>query len=623
MSQNKEINYIGRDFNTLKSNLIELARTYFPQINSDFSDSRPETLLVEMSAYVGDILSFYTDRALKESLLSTCNETDSLYAHAASLGVNPRQETAATTELEIYQLVPNINIGGVNQPDYNYALTINNKAQFTTSDNSSIIFRLLYPVDFKLADGREESPYSYDAFNNPEWWLLKKTGIVKSGQIKTITQTFTAPKPYDKITIFDENVSEVLDIVDSEGNLWYEVSSLAQDTVLLTVPNDKRFSPSLSKYKEETPFLIKVKKTPYRYTIKILSDSKLVIQFGAGTTELNDEEIIPNQKNIRNTKADFERTLDFSIDPNNFLKTSTYGKAPTNTTLTIRYVKNLGLVENVPIGAIDTILDLPLTIEEVGLNQSLLNKVRSSVTVTNPSPATGANNKKSPVEIREDIKAALSAQKRIVTTSDYIFRTLSMPERYGSIAKVYKATDTELGNKDNLHPNPLAVNLFILSYDKDKKFTAANKATKTNLQNYLEHYRTATDAINIMDAGIINFGISFNVTVDPLSYLSEGEVLVKAIENLKNLYAPENMEIKKPLFISDIRRVLEGTEGVVSVNDIKLENKYSKAKGYSGYKYDFDKARSGDIIYPAKYPSVFEIRFPDNDITGIVTNLSI
>lgn len=617
----KEINYLGRDFDSLKGNLIEFAKVYFPEINSDFSDSRPETMLTEMSAYVGDVLSFYTDRALKEALSATANETESIYAAASFYGINPRQGTAATVELEVFQLIPNIKIDGVNQPDYSYALTVDEKAQFSSSTNSSVIFRFLFPVDFKSAEGRESSPYSYNLSNDPEWWLLKKKTLAKSGEVVTTTRTFTTAKAYDIITLSDDNISGILDIVDSDDNKWYEVDSLAQDVRLLTVPNVSRFSNNLSQHEDDTPYLIKIKKTPRRFISKVLSNDSLVIQFGSGTTSLNDEDLVPNQKNIRNTSADFERTLDLAIDPNNFLRTSAYGAAPNNTTLTVRYIKNLGLVENAPAGTINTLVSLPLSIEEAGLDQSILNRVRSSVTVNNPTAATGAVGKKPVTELREDIKSSLSAQKRVVTKSDYILRSLSMPERFGSIAKVFMGGDTQL-NDGEIVANPLALNLYLLSYTDEGKFNTANMATKTNLKTYLKHFRVATDAVNIKDAAIINFAIEFSIVVDPSSDSAEGDILLRCVDAIKTLFKPENMEIGTPIILSTIRRVIENVPGVMSSNNIRIKNKYSTTQGYSGFKYDIESAKKNGIILPSKYPSVFELKFADTDIVGMLTGFT-
>lgn len=609
------INYLARDYKSFKDFIIGLGKDYFPSTNLDYSDSSPISLLVNMNAAVGDILSFYSDKVLKESYLSTSNDTTSLVLNAQAEGLKPRLNSAATTAVTIFQTLPSRFLDGEFKPDYRYALKITENAIFSSTANSTE-FRTTEPVDFGSPIGREVTVLSYDQISgDPVDYILKKQVPVVSGNIKTVVRDFTTARPYDKVIIEEKNISGIIDVVDSSGQRWYEVGSLSQDTLLVPVPNVARFSTDLSQFREETPYLIKVERVPRRFVTRLNNNLHYELQFGSGIADNSNEELVPNQRDIKRTSSDFIRDLNIDIDAENFLRTDTYGLAPKNTSLTIRYITNSGVSENIPADTLTNIKELPIVIDEAGLDQDTLNRVRRSVAVNNPNPATGASSSSSKQVIQQNLLRSKSTQKRAVTKEDYIVRTLSLPERFGSIAKVYLMRDSQIIGNTRVS-NPLALNLYILSNDINGNFTTVNTATKSNLQKYLESFRLVTDAVNLKDINIINIGVNFTISVDPR--FNNDVKLFQSIDAIKTGLSNEEMQPGEPLILSKIRRKVESIEGIISLESFEFINKVGSASNYSDNKYDIDKAYLNGILYPAVTPSIFEVKFPNNDIVGRV-----
>ena len=257
---------------------------------------------------------------------------------------------------------------------------------------------------------------------------------------------------------------------------------------------------------------------------------------------------------------------------------------------------------------------------KANLNGALLSYIKSSVTSTNPEKAVGGGAGDTVEELRMNTMAHFSAQQRTVTKEDYLVRTLSLPARYGRVAKAYITQDDQISpltTEPNRIPNPLALNLYTLGYDKDKYLTTLNTATQTNLSTYLEQFRMLTDAVNIKDAFIINFDLEFQVTA--FKNYNNQEVLVNCINELKEYFKIDKWQINQPIIVSEIYNLIGGVLGVQTVEDVKIENKNGLAFGYSPYKYDFETATRKNIIYPSLDPSIFEMKYPNTDIKGKVT----
>jgi hypothetical protein len=582
-------------------------------------------VFLELAAYVGDVLSYYADTNLKESMLDQASERANIYDIAKSLGYKPNNVVPAYVTLDVFQLVPAIGSGNNVRPDYNYALSIKPGMRVKQTDGPAI-FRTLDNLDFAFSsslDTTEVTIYESDSTTKlPTYYLLKKHVKAVSGDVKTGTFTFTTPIPYDKIVLPETNIIEIVSVTESDGDNWYEVPYLAQDTIFEAIPNLAENDPELSQYRSSSPSLLKLRKTSKRFITRLRSDNKLEIQFGAGISDNNDEEIIPNPDNVGNGLAGFRKNLDVDIDPSNFLYTRTYGQAPSNTTLTVTYTIGNGIVDNVPAGVLTNISFVEYD-DDINSSASgaLVNFVKTTLASNNSSLATGAKTADSLQDIKNNALANFATQNRLVTREDYIIRSYSMPSKFGSIAKAYIVPDDQISQQDYQEtkvPNPLAMNMYVLGFNSSKQLIELNQSIKENLKTYLNYYRILTDAINIKDAFIINLAVDFEISVLP-NYNSN-EVLLKCINSLKELFNVDRWQINQPIIKSDITTAVANVKGVQSVIGVSISNVYDSDFGYSGNAYDLTSATKNGVIYPSLDPSIFEVKFPNKDIKGRVVN---
>lgn len=621
----KDITYVGKDFGQFKQNLIEFTKQYFPTTYTDFSEASPGMLFMELAAYVGDVLSYYADSNLKESLLEQASERANVFDIAKSLGYFPKNVIASYVTLDVFQLVPATGVGANVKPDYSYALSIKPGMRIKQSDGAAT-FRTLDYVDFEQSSSLNPTTVTvYDvdpASNTPTYYLLKKSVRATSANTKTTTFSFGSPIPYDKVVLPDNNVIEIVSIKETDGDAWYEVPYLAQDTIFEEVPNLAENDPELSAYRGTATSLLKMRKTSKRFITRMRSDNRLEIQFGAGISDNNDEEIIPNPDNVGNGLAGFRRPIDVDIDPSNFLYTRTYGQAPSNTVLTVTYSVGNGIADNVPANVL-TSIDFVEFVDDPNstINAGMLNFVKSSVSTNNPNPAAGGKSQDSLQDIKNNALSNFATQNRLVTREDYIVRAYSMPAKFGSVAKAYIVPDDQLSQQDYQQsriPNPFAMNMYVLGYNSFKQLTTLNQAVKENLKTYLDYYRMLTDAINISDAFIINFGINFEISV--LSNYNSNEVLLKCIDALKTYFDTDRWQINQGIVKSDVVTTIANVKGVQSVISLTFANLYKTTDGYSGNQYNLDKATKTGVIYPSLDPSIFEIKYPNKDIRGRVVN---
>lgn len=617
----KQVKYLNKDFGGFRNELINFTKNYFPDTYNDFNESSPGMMFMELAAATGDILSFYTDIQLRESLLVTVEENINLYNIAHSLGYKPKFITPASVDLDMFQLVPSRNSGASTIPDFRYALQVESNAIVTNGNGSE--FRTIDNVDFSYSsslDTTEITVYSLDSSGEVEYFLLKKKVKAVSGTVRTRTYDFTDPKPYDKIVLPETDVLEIIDIYDSDGDRWYETPYLAQDLIPITVPNLPYNDAHLSKYRSTAPYLIQFKQSERRFVSRLREDNLTELQFGSGVSAEYDEEIIPNPFNVGFGLDYFERVVDLSIDPKNFLYTKTYGKAPSNTTLTIRYTTGGGVADNIGANSLSQISSINVTTPQSNLDSVTYNAVVNSVAINNPHPARGGLSSRNVEDVRRDALANFAAQNRAVTKEDYIVRCYSMPAKYGAISKVCVELDDQIvdDNIDNRERNYFGINLYVLGYDENKNFAAINDAVRFNLLNYLKQYRIMTDSVNIKDAHIINIGIDFEIIVDQT--YNSNEVLLKCIDALKNYFNNEKMGIGKPIFKNTVLKEISLVEGVLSVTSLEFFNLYDTSKGYSGNVYDIEGATKRNIIYTSLDQSIFEIKYPNKDIRGRVAN---
>jgi len=639
-SISKEVRYVGRDFTAIRQNLIEFAKSYFPNSYNDFNEASPGMMFIEMAAYVGDVLNYYVDNQFRESLLHAAEEKKNIYKIAQSLGYKPRVSHPSTAVCEFQVEVPATTDDNINyKPNLNYAPILDGNSLFGASNGSE--FRLMDDVNFAVSSSldRTDVQISKLADNVPTYYTLTKSGIVESGKRTSETFTFGSAEKFNTVVLSNPKIVEIISITDSDGNKWYEVPFLAQDTVFESVSNSSDNDPELSSFSNDTPYLLKLIKSSRRFTTYIRSDGKTELRFGAGISNNPDEEIIPNPDNVGSSLATGLSKLDESFDPSNFLKTRAFGLSPSNTTLTVIYTHGGTVDENVLGGEINAKRIVNFTLSETGLDASEVNTMKNSLAITNLEPANGGSDGETDTEIKENALAYFNSQNRAVTKEDYITRVYSLPQKFGNIAKAYIVQDESLSNRQVVSedgqsttttvskiPNPLAMNLYMLGYDRNQNLVRLNKAVKENVKTYLSQYRLMTDAINIRDGYMINIGVKFAIIAQ--RGFNKNEVLFNCVETIKNHFDIKKWQFNQPIITSDIAYKISLVDGVASVvppiNDnpqkqlVLIENKYKYSEGYSGYVYDLQSATKDGVIYPSLDPSIFEVKFPNSDIEGRV-----
>ena len=615
----KDIKYINKDFGQFRQNLIDFSKTYFPNTYNDFNESSPGMLFIEMASYVGDVLGLYTDIQNREALPSEARNRSTLYLLSHAFGNKVKTKTPAYTVLDVYQQIPAFGTGASTMPNWNYALNIEPNAVIQST--TGVKFRTLEYVDFSFSSSispTEVTVYQISNSGQIEYYLLKKQVPAVSGEIKTNTYEFASPKIYDKIVLPEVNVLDIISVTDSDGNIWYEVPYLAQDVIPTSIQNIPYNDPTLSAFHSTAPYILKYTKTSRRFVTRLRADNKVEMQFGSGISSEADEDLIPNPTSIGAGLTYFERTVDMSIDPTNFLYTKTYGQVPSNTSLTVQYSIGGGIKDNVASGLITQLQSITYGTIIESVDETALATAQASVAFSNPEPARGGTDARDIESIRQDMLSSIGSQNRAVTKEDYIFRCFAMPAKFGSIAKAYITNTDSINTRTPLEyvSNPYGLDLYLLGYNSSRNFATLNEAILENVRNYLKQYRLLTDSINIKAPYIINIGVEFEIITSP-GYNSN-EVLLKCIDLTKKKFNNDNMSINMPIIISNYMSELDSIPGVQTVSSFNITNLYDINLGYSGNIYDIQGATRNNIVYPSLDPSIFEIKYPNADIRGRV-----
>lgn len=609
----KEVRYLNRDFDQLKAGLIDFAKRYYPSTYNDFNEASPGMMFIEMAAYVGDVLNYYIDSQLKESLITQARERKNLLDLAQAFGYKPKISVPATVDIDVYQYMRATNNGlGVDAaPDEADAIKLAPGTILASSYNGTQ-FIIQEEVDFSVdtyVSPRTISVAEIDPNDGSVlYYLAKKTYKAISATVNTMTVTFEQPQKYAKILVGGDNIIGVQDIVDSDGNRWYEVGYLAQDTifekVLNTPYNNNLYTDSAS----DPQYLAKLLRVPRRYITRT-TERGIEVQFGAGVSSSPGEELLPTPENLSLSLPTGVEQTDTAYDPTSPLFTSAYGQAPSYTTLTVTYLTGGGVQSNVPSNTITTLAQAVFT----STNDAA---IANSLAFNNPSAATGGRSKESNEEIRQNTMAQFASQQRAVTRNDYILRAYSMPATYGSVAKAFITPD----DQENLSTsvvgdrlaNPLALNMYLLGYDADKRLIPVNDTVKRNLKTYLGQYRMVTDSINFRDAFIVNIEVNLSIILYP-GY-NAGEAIANCIKELKEYFDTDKWQINQPIIYSDIYTKIMGVKGVQMISSLGFVNLHNEILGYSNAIYDLADATRNGIVYPSYDPCIFEVRYPDNDI---------
>ena len=609
----RDIKYLNKDFTDFRSQLINFSQTYFPTTYTDFSPSSPGIMFMEQASYVGDVLSFYLDNQLQETYLQYVRQTNNIYDLAYMFGYKPKTTGLSSVDLDFFQLIPASSSLSGTVPDFSYALFIEQNTQ-VTSTTTSTSFNIEDPIDFSISNSSDPTTISIAQIssNEPTYYLLKKTRKATSGTINTTTFSFGDHQEFPTVTIDSLNIGGIIDVFDSDGNEYYEVDNLGQETVFDSIKNTNINDPNNYQNSNDTPYILQTKQVQRRFATRFLNSGSLQIQFGSGNSSDTDEEITPDPKNI-GLGLPYERNkLTTAYSPTNFIFTNTYGIAPSNTTLTVRYVTGGGVNSNSIANTITNLNTSTVKFLNNNLNAVTAQYIFDSVAANNSNAASGGNDGDNVEEIRQNALSNFNSQLRNVTADDYLVRALSMPSKYGIISKAYSQQPT--ANQGN---NTL--DIYVLSYNINNNLTTASSTLKNNLKSYINQYRIIGDSIGIKDAFVINIAVDFEIITAP--NFNNSEVLTRCISELQTYFNINNWQINQPILLKNIELLLDKINGVQTVNQILISNKAGVNLGYSQYAYDISGATQGKVIYPSIDPSIFEVKYLNQDIKGKVVTL--
>ncbi len=613
MAINRNINYINKDFADYRSQLINFSQTYFPNTYSDFDQSSIGMMFIEQASYVGDVLSFYLDNQVQETYLQYARQNNNIFELAYMFNYKPKVTSLATVDIDFYQLLPAKTLSSTEiVPDYDYALFVGANTTVSTRLGGNYIIE--DPVDFTVSSSQDDTEVSIAQISNgdPTYYLIKKTRKATSGTIQSETFTFGDFQEFPTVNINNGNISHVIDIFDSNGNEYFEVDHLGQELVYQPIKNDNANDPNNYQESDDTPYLLQTKQVQRRFATRFKSDTQLQIQFGSGNPSDTDEEVTPNPTNI-GLGLPFERNkLTTAYSPTNFIFTNTYGVAPTNTTLTVRYLTGGGVTSNVPANSLVVPITNGVKFLASSLNSTTAQYIFDSFATNNPNAATGGQNGDTLLEIRENSLSNYGTQLRNVTADDYLIRALSMPPKYGGISKAFI-------QKPLVNNTGADLDLYVLTSNTNGNLITTSTALKNNLKGYLNQYRMIGDTISIKDGFVVNIGVEFEVIISP-NY-NNNEVLSACISRLIQFFQIENWQINQPIIIRDLYSIIDNIPGTQSVKNVMIVNKTGTNTGYSEYAYDIDGATQNGVVYPSLDPCIFEVKYPTDDIKGRIVTL--
>lgn len=605
LKKKKRVSYLNKDFDGFRSDLLEYARTFFPDQIQDFSEASMGGMFLDMAAYVGDVMSFYLDHQFQELNIETAVERKNIERHLRSAGVESTGASPAVVEVTFFLTVPAVYSDGEYIPDRSACPVIRRNTSVIST--GGITFNLVNDIDFSELDEFDEFVAKYRIKNtstagNPSYFELSRKGLCVSGKIgEKETKIGDSFVPFRKITLSAPNVTEILSVIDSEGNRYYEVGALTQDTVFRSVINGDLNDSKM------VPSTLEVVPAPYRYIKRRnLNTGKTQIQFGSGLADSLDDDIIPDPSSLSIPlygKKVFSR---FSIDPNSLLKTKTMGVSPVNTTVKVTYRHGGGLTHNVGAKSLRSIGNLSIKFPH-NPDPRVAARVRGSIVTTNLEAASGGAPAPTINELKRSVTSYRNSQSRIVSKQDLLARIYTMPSEFG---RVFRAG---LGENPN---NPLAGIVYIISQDRSKKLTVAPDALKENLVKYLNEYRLVSDAVDILDASVVNL----KVVVEILTDSSQNPDTISNVVNtkIKKFFDIKNFQIDQPIVKSELMNLVGSVEGVMSVVDLKVLNVSGEIAGrkYSSVSHNINLSTIKGIIFPPK-GGIFEMRHPSEDIVII------
>lgn len=592
------IKYTSRDFNSIKGDLIEHARRYYENVYKDFNDSSFGSLMLDTTAYVGDILSFYLDYQANESFLETASEFDNIIKHGKQVGYKFSNAVSSTGIATFFISIPADT--AVLGPNKSYLPVLKKGSTFSTS--TGVKFILNEDVRFD-SPNNEIRVLNVAEDGSPTSYAIKAKGLVISGVISSERISVGKYEKFKKIELQQQDIVEIISVYDEEGNQYYEVDYLSQNIIFKSVTN--RYDSDTSLAKE----ILKPFAVPRRFVVD-REYRKTYLQFGASSDVVTDDSMSflsePGRAVLDIYGKDYISSDSF--DPTKILNSDKLGVAPSNTTLLVTYRYNNSTTNiNTATNGLNRINSAAFEfVNENQLSTAIISNVRDSLEVLNEAPLIGDVTTINSEELKRRIENSFASQNRAVTEKDYEALAYSMPTKYGSIKRINAVKDSN-SLKRNL-------NLYVLCEDSNNKLIAPNQTVKNNLKTWLTHHRMINDSIDILDGKIVNYSITFTAvgSNDRPKY----DILTDAINQLKTDFAMLP-NFGETFYITDVYTSLKKVEGLIDVVSVIIESKTGGL--YSSTYFNVKKNMSPDERY-IKVPKnvVMELKYPNDDIKGTI-----
>lgn len=589
------ISYTSRDFNSIRSDLVEYAKRYYPNSFKDFSESSFGSLMVDSVAYVGDILSFYLDAGVNESFPDSAIEYNNIIRHGRSFGYKFNGFPSSYGTMTFYIIVPAA-ISGLG-PDMSYLPVLLKGSEFgTTSGNA---FMLRENVDFSNSNNEIVVAEVNETTGVPTSYAIKAFGSVISGELIEEIVTVGDYQKFFRARLSGKNIAEILTVMDSEGHEYFEVENLSQNIIYRSVTNKNSDS-------EMAQEILKPIVVPRRYVVERDGDTTY-LQFGYGTDDEIRVNNIIDPKNVVLQVVGKDYITDDSFDPSKLLSTDKFGVAPSNTYLRVVTRSNTKDNVNAAVGSVAKVKSPLFEFVNISsLNSSRVSQIVQSLECTNDEPIIGDIMLPDSEELKIRIKDNFATQNRAVTAQDYKSVVYSLPGRFGGIKRCSVIQDSD-SFKRNL-------NLYVISENSIGKLVETNNTIKQNLKTWLSSKKMLNDTIDILNANIINIGIEFEIVAR--DDVNKFAALSIATEELVGYYSMA-LDIGEPFRVTDVYQVLKNIDSVLDVVNVKIVQK--NGGNYSDMRFNIENNMSADGRY-LKCPEncVIEIKFPRADIKGIV-----
>lgn len=587
------INYTSREFNSIKRDLEEHARRYYPDTYKDFSENSFGSYILDTVSYVGDMLSFYIDYQVNESFLETAVEYENVRRLSKNNGYTHRARPAAFGMATFYILVHS-NVSGLG-PDMTLVPILKTGSEFRATTGATFV--LTEDVDFSNAKNEVVAARFSNTTGKPTHYAIRAHGRVKSTVLFRTNVVIGEYTRFRRIKVGHPSISEIKSVTDSEGHEYYQVEHLSQDVVYINTTNPNAQS-------DGVPQIIKPKIVPRRFVVE-QDETGTYLQFGYGTDEELTTTDIADPSQIALKMSGKPYITDSAFDPTKFLDSNTLGVAPSNTTLTIMFYKNSADSVNVAAANLTNVSIASMTFPNSdGTRDTLQGIVRASLEVTNEQAIVGNTSVPSSEEIRYRTYAAKAAQMRSVTRNDYEAYIYMMPPGFGSIKRASVVNDPSSTNR--------RLSIYVISEDENSNLITSNDTIKQNVKSWLNKNKMLNDNIDIYDAKISNIGFDYEIIVHPTR--DKTEVLNEVNIALRREFS-EKMYIGEPFYMTKVFNVINKVDGVVDT--LKVTPIIKSGTGYSSAPVSIMemKSKDGTFLKPPRNV-VFEIKNLNIDIRG-------